>query len=124
MSSQDIELEIYNLCASYEKNVIDVLFEKLKAACELNDYKSVALTGGVSANTYLRQSAQKFSNEINKPILIPPLKYCTDNAAMIGFAGLKRFLKGEIASQNLAPFPRSLDGDFTYAKEEVRPGNT
>lgn len=112
MSSEEIEKEIYNLCASYEKNVIDVLFEKLQMAFKLSSYKSIAITGGVSANSYLRARAQELSQALEIPVLIPPLKYCTDNAAMIGFAGIRRFLNGEVALQTLAPYPRSLDTDF------------
>jgi N6-L-threonylcarbamoyladenine synthase len=117
MSQAEIESEIYNLCASFEKDVIDVLFEKLNHAFGLKKYKSVAITGGVSANTYLRQKAEVLSQELQVPVLIPPLKYCTDNAAMIGFAGLKAFIKGDHAAQDLAPYPRSLSSDFRYMTE-------
>lgn len=116
MSSEDIETEIYNICASFEKDVIDILFEKLEMAYSMGAYRSLAITGGVSANTYLREKAKALSTKYDKPVLIPPLKYCTDNAAMIGFAGLRRFLKGEVSEQILAPSPRSLVSDFRYAE--------
>ncbi len=115
MSSDEINSEIYNLCASFEKDVIDILFEKLESALSENNYKSVAITGGVSANTYLRQRAELLSEAIKIPVLIPPLKYCTDNAAMIGYAGLKNFLNGKVDDQSLAPKPRSYDSDFTVS---------
>lgn len=114
MDDSEIEAEIHNLCASFEKSVIDVLFEKLNSAFSTGRYKSVAITGGVSANTYLRKKAALMSSELDIPVLIPPLKYCTDNAAMIGYAGLKRFLNGEMSQQSLSPFPRSLESDFIY----------
>ncbi len=116
MSPDQTESEIFNLCASFEKDVVDVLFEKLNTVLMKRTYKSVAITGGVSANTYLRLKASELSDLLNVPVLIPPLKYCTDNAAMIGFAGLRRFLNGETSDQVLAPMPRSLDSDFTYEK--------
>ncbi len=118
MSEPEIEREISNLCASFEKNVIDVLFDKLNVASQIKSYKAIAITGGVSANSYLRQAAQDMAAKLKIPVLIPPLKYCTDNAAMIGFAGLRRFQAGEISSQNLAPYPRSLATDFLLKSAE------
>lgn len=112
MSNEQINSEIHNLSASFEKDVIDVLYEKLELAISLKSYKSVAITGGVSANTYLRQKADQLSKSLKIPVLIPPLKYCTDNAAMIGFAGLKNFINGKVDDQSLAPKPRSYDSDF------------
>lgn len=112
MEKVEIEENIYNLCASFEKDVIDVLFDKLAEAFELKDYKSIAITGGVSANTYLRQRADELSGALNVPILIPPLRYCTDNAAMIGLAGLLRFNKDELSDQLTPPSPHSQKNDF------------
>lgn len=115
MSAEEIESEIFNICASYEKDVVDVLFEKLEVAYSQGNYNSIAITGGVSANTYLRQKSKELSAKYDKPVLIPPLKYCTDNAAMIGFAGLRRFINGEVSSQNLPPSPRSYVTDFKHS---------
>lgn len=112
MSTEEINFEIHNLSASFEKDVIDVLYEKLELAMSLKPYKSVAITGGVSANTYLRLKADQLSKSSKIPVLIPPLKYCTDNAAMIGLAGLMNFINGKVDDQSLAPRPRSYDSDF------------
>lgn len=112
MSDQEINSNIFDLCASFEKDVVDILFEKLELALSFENYSSVAITGGVSANSYLREKANQLAQKIKIPVLIPPLKYCTDNAAMIGYAGIKKFLSGFTDEQNLAPSPRSYDSDF------------
>ncbi len=117
MSKDEIETEIYNLCASFEKDVIDVLFDKLEMALSLQSYKSVGITGGVSANSYLRLRASQLSEKLKIPVLIPPLKYCTDNAAMIGYAGLRQFVNGKSDEQSLSPSPRSYDTDFKVSAQ-------
>lgn len=115
LSAEEIENSIADLCASFEKSVGDVLMIKLKRALQSHpDIKTVAVSGGVSANTYLRQSAQSFAQAENVELLLPPLRYCTDNAAMIGYAGLLRFLNGESSEQDLPPSAKSLSTDFNY----------
>jgi len=77
---------LVNLAASFQQAVVDVLVEKsLRAAKELN-CRSVALAGGVSANSLLRSQLQQRGKEEGLAVHIPPFEYCTDNAAMIGCA--------------------------------------
>ena len=71
-----------NLCASFQKKAIDVLFRKTKLICEDKKINRVVVAGGVAANSYLRELFDKSSLEV----YIPSIKLCTDNAAMI--AGL------------------------------------
>lgn len=112
LSPEKITGSMSDLCASFEKNVIDILFEKLQAAYEKFPVPSVAITGGVSANTYLRQKFKKWSQDQKTDVLIPPLRYCTDNAAMIGFAGGLRLMNQQSSDQSHKPSPRSFEGDF------------
>lgn len=113
MSAEEIENSIYDLCASFEKNVIDILILKLERALQDNkNVRTIAITGGVSANTYLRECSTKLALKYQKQVLVPPLRYCTDNAAMIGYAGLFKFLSGQSDDQALAPSARPLPSDF------------
>jgi N6-L-threonylcarbamoyladenine synthase len=80
-----------DLCASYQEAIIDVLIEKLKRAVEKTKSKRAVITGGVSANSRLRAAATEWAKKAGVELLIPPLKFCTDNAAMIGLVGLRRF---------------------------------
>ncbi len=71
-----------NLCASFEKAVTEVLIENIQQALKQTGLKTLAIAGGVSANSYIRQAILNLENE-NLKVYMPDLKLCTDNAAMI-----------------------------------------
>lgn len=83
-----------NLCASFQQAVIEVLVEKTARAARLHGISSIVLGGGVSANTALRYQMRQRCGEENLELHLPSLRNCTDNAAMIAFAGLKNFESG------------------------------
>ena len=89
-----------DLCASFEKATTDILTENtLKALKHINKnsqnkINKIALAGGVSANSYIRNEFAKLGKENNLKIYFPELKLCTDNAAMIASAGYYEYIKG------------------------------
>jgi N6-L-threonylcarbamoyladenine synthase len=92
-----------DLCASYQEAIVDVLVEKLKRVLLHTGLKRAAVTGGVSANSRLRTRAAEVCADLGVTLAIPPLRYCTDNAAMIGLVAARRFASGERSSLKLAP---------------------
>lgn len=95
-----------DICASVEKRVVTILLNKLKKAAQQYQIKDIALAGGVSANTGLRQGLTKLGEEMGWNSFIPKFEYCTDNAAMIAIAGYYKYLKGEFVGQDIAPLAR------------------
>jgi len=95
-----------NICASVEKRVVTILLNKLKKAAIQYNIKDIALAGGVSANTGLRQGLKQLGEEMGWNTFIPKFEYCTDNAAMIAIAGYYKYLKGEFVGQDIAPLAR------------------
>jgi len=85
------EINKADLAASFQEAVMDVLIYKLKLAVDNYNVDQVVIAGGVAANSRLRERAH--AELLNKEILIPKMKYCTDNAAMIGAAGYYTYLK-------------------------------
>ncbi|MGZ3776139.1 MAG: tRNA (adenosine(37)-N6)-threonylcarbamoyltransferase complex transferase subunit TsaD [Mucilaginibacter sp.] len=101
-----VEKNIDDICASVEKRIVTILLNKLKKAALQYGIKDVALAGGVSANTGLRQGLTQLGEEMGWNTFIPQFQYCTDNAAMIAIAGYYKFLKGDFVGQDVAPLAR------------------
>jgi len=83
-----------DVAAGFQEAVIDVLSAKAKAALEITGYKTLALVGGVAANSALRARLKKDTEESGTKLYIPSPVYCTDNAAMIACAGYYQFACG------------------------------
>ena len=101
-----VEENINDICASVEKRIVTILLNKLKRASQQYGIKDIALAGGVSANTGLRQGLTQLGEEMGWNTFIPQFQYCTDNAAMIAIAGYYKFLKGDFIGQDVAPLAR------------------
>lgn len=80
-------LQTADICASFQEAVVDVLVEKTLMAARQHNISTVVLGGGVSSNPRLREHMLKRSREEQKTLFLPRPEYCTDNAAMIAFAG-------------------------------------
>ena len=93
-----------DLCASFEKTVTEILIENTKKALKQINVKTVALAGGVSANSYIRNEFLKLK-EIGIEVYMPDLKLCTDNAAMIASAGYYNFINGKRDELDLNAIP-------------------
>ncbi|MBN2172802.1 MAG: tRNA (adenosine(37)-N6)-threonylcarbamoyltransferase complex transferase subunit TsaD [Bacteroidales bacterium] len=96
-----------DLCASIQKTIVEILMDKITAASELTGIREIALAGGVSANSLVRSELVSFGERLGWNVYIPEFQFTTDNAAMIAIAGYFKYLDGEFASQDLAPYARS-----------------
>ena len=93
-----------DLCASFEKTVTEILLENAEKALKQTGLKTIALAGGVSANSYIRNEFLKLEKQGIK-VYMPELKLCTDNAAMIASAGYYNFIEGKRNSLDLNAIP-------------------
>ena len=90
-----------DLACSFQNRVIDVITRKTMAAIDKYNVKNLILAGGVAANSGIRNSLENACKEKNINFTMPPLVYCTDNAAMIGAASYYAYKKGKLADLNL-----------------------
>lgn len=102
-----IENHKADLCASIQKTIVDFLLKKLeKAVCHTN-VRQIAIAGGVSANSRLREGITQLGAKHHWDVFIPEFQFCTDNAAMVGIAGYFKYLHNDFADISLPPYARS-----------------
>ena len=95
------EIRKYDLAASFQKVAIDELVRKTELAIKKYNIKRLIVAGGVTANKYLRSEMEKLANKYDVNLTVPPIKYCTDNAAMIGCAAYPLYLKNDFTDYSL-----------------------
>ncbi len=101
-----ITKNIKDLSASIQHTIVSILMEKLHLASKQTGIKHIAMAGGVSANSGLRQAFLDQQAAGNWQVYIPKFEYCTDNAAMIAITGYYKYLKKDFAPQSTTPFTR------------------
>lgn len=101
-----IEQNIADLAASLQRTIIDILLDKLEPAIKQTGVRHVAIGGGVSANSGVRQAVADLCAKLGVKAWIPQRKFTTDNAAMVAMAGRVKYLDNEFADLSLPPFAR------------------
>ena len=110
-SEQYIDEFINDFCASFQASVVDCIINRLGNA--FNDErvinaapKTLVVAGGVAKNSAIRAAMEKMASENNMIFAAPPLNLCTDNGAMIAWAGIENYLVGKVVDKPIAPRPR------------------
>ena len=100
-----INKNLNDLCASIQHCIVDILVNKILKASEDLEIEDIAIAGGVSANSYLRERMMNLRKK-GKNIFIPRFEYCTDNAAMIAVSGYYQYLNNDFSNHNVIPQAR------------------
>ncbi len=95
-----------DLAASLQRTIIDILLDKLAKAVKETGVKAVAIGGGVSANSGVRNAVEEFCKRRRIKAWIPKRAFTTDNAAMVAIAGYYKYLKGEFCPLDLPPYSK------------------
>lgn len=103
-----VEKHKEDLAASFEATVVAVLMDKLYKASKSLGIKRIALSGGVSANTALREAYHSYAKRYGWEIFIPKFGFTTDNAAMIGIVGYYKYLDKEFCAMDQPAFSRTI----------------
>ena len=98
-----------DLCASFQKDLIDILLKKLILATKDTGIRQVAIAGGVSANSGLRNRIEAEGRKRGWTTFLPELRFTTDNAAMIAITGHYKYLAGQFATLDIAPRSRAAE---------------
>jgi len=109
--SERDEKFINDFCASFQSSVVDCIINRLTNS--LNDErvkkanpKTLVVAGGVAKNSAIRSAMEKLANKFNMTFAAPPMNLCTDNGAMIAWAGIENYKIGNIVKEPVAPRPR------------------
>ncbi|MEC7752498.1 tRNA (adenosine(37)-N6)-threonylcarbamoyltransferase complex transferase subunit TsaD [Roseivirga sp. UBA1976] len=101
-----IEENKADLAASIQKTLVAMLLQKLRKAARQYGIHQIAIAGGVSANSGLRNGLEQMAGKEGWEVYIPAFEYCTDNAGMIAMAGHYKFLANEFVDQGVSALPR------------------
>jgi N6-L-threonylcarbamoyladenine synthase len=94
-----IEENLNDICASIQRTIVEILFDKLEKAVELTGIKHIAIAGGVSANSEIRGTLKAAEEKYGWKTYIPKFEYTTDNAGMIAIVGYLKYLENDFSNQ-------------------------
>jgi len=101
-----VQENIHDIAASIQDRIVTILLQKLRKAARNLKINQIAIAGGVSANSYLRQKLQEMGEKEHWQTYIPPFEYCTDNAGMIAVAAQFKYQEGIFTDQSVGPLAR------------------
>lgn len=101
-----IEKNINDLCASLQSTIVSILLDKLEKSVRKTKVKTIAIGGGVAANSEVRKRVMELADRLGIKSFIPERKFTTDNAAMIAVAGYYKYLAGEFCRYDQPPYAR------------------
>jgi N6-L-threonylcarbamoyladenine synthase len=102
-----VQQNLNDLCASIQDVIVEILIDKLEESVRQTGIKEIAIAGGVSANSAMRERLIETGASLNWKIFIPEFQFTTDNAAMIAIAGYFKYLQKDFADQRAVPYARS-----------------
>jgi len=101
-----VEENLADICASLQRHLVHMLMSRLEQASAQTGIRSIAIAGGVSANSGLRQALADTGEKHGWQVFIPDFQYCTDNAGMIAMAAHFKYLQGEFCAIDVTPLAR------------------
>jgi N6-L-threonylcarbamoyladenine synthase len=119
LEKSQVELPVADLAASFQNTVAKTLTKRAIACALDHGLTTITVGGGVAANTGLRQHLQTAAEAHNLQVLFPPMKFCTDNAAMIACAAVNHLAKGEISHLTLGVQSRMAVTDVSSLYSEL-----
>jgi N6-L-threonylcarbamoyladenine synthase len=100
-----------DICASIQHRIVQILVKRVAKAARQTQIRHIAVAGGVSANSGLREALQAMGAAKNWEVYLPRLEFSTDNAAMVAVAGYYKYLQGAFSTQDVTPIARWAPGD-------------
>ncbi|HNS16724.1 MAG TPA: tRNA (adenosine(37)-N6)-threonylcarbamoyltransferase complex transferase subunit TsaD [Bacteroidales bacterium] len=102
-----ISKNMADLCASIQQSIVDILLNKLIQASEKTGISTIAIAGGVAANSALRDAVRNQENIRKWQVFVPKIAFTTDNAAMVAICGYYKYLRNQVAGYEISPYSRS-----------------